>query len=203
MNRSYTLPVLLVMLALLASLALLHTDTVRGSSPAPNSDNDPAARPEVVIPEMYRVASPGSTEAASGTAATVWFTPEDTNDTTTVIFLFNPTAQAATVDMIGYGRTGAQTISTSVNVPARQLVRIVSDSVASADLPPSWQSPVLWNYTDSAVYAKLTLPVTVHLQAYVAWAGNSGTYDPNNTGPKVPLRFSSDPATVLLPVVTR
>jgi hypothetical protein len=188
---------------LLVGLLLLPGSAAFGRSIPLNSDNDPATRPEVIIPEPYRVAASDSIEAVSASNATIWFTPEDTNDTTTLIFLYNPTASEATVSMVGYSKTGAQTISASIQVPANNLVRITSDAISSADLPPSWASAIFWNFTDSAVYAKLVLPTTVHIQSYVAWAGNSGSYDPNNTGPKVPLRLSSDPATVFLPAVMR
>jgi hypothetical protein len=50
------------------------------------------------------------------------------------------------------------------------------------------------------IYAKMTLPPGVHAEAYVVWNGGI-EYDPLQIVPTLPIRFSTDPPTVFLPMV--
>lgn len=168
-----------------------------------DSDDDPAAVPSVIIPQQYQAAGGAEAAATSGDVL-LWFTPEDGNYSSTVLFLYNTADAAATVSVKGYSSTGGLMLSSTLSIPARNLVRICSDSVAAVvpPLPPSWSSTVLWNFTDSATYASLSMPPTVHIQGYVAWT-DAGSFDPNGMSPKVSLRLSADPLSVFLPSVTR
>ncbi|MFO7698860.1 MAG: hypothetical protein R6X16_17135 [Anaerolineae bacterium] len=167
------------------------------------SDDDPAAVPSVYVPEPFQAAG-GAEPAATSGEVLLWFTPEDGNYSATVLYLYNTADAAATVNVEGYSSTGGLMLNSALSIPARNLVRICSDSVIAAvpPLPLSWSSPVLWNFTDNVTYASLSMPPTVHVQGYVAWT-NAASFDPNGMSPKVSLRLSADPLSLFLPSVTR
>ncbi len=160
-------------------------------------DSNPSGEPEVSIPEKYL---PSRADAASDAAATLYFTPQDENTSTTILFLYNTGTISATVGLTTYKTTGGQYIDTSVDVPGGGLVRISGDTVNTVSA--SWDDAVVVNFTTSSSYAKMTLPAGVKAEGYVAWNGGS-TYDPLDVVPTLPLRFSIDPPTVFLPTVVR
>ena len=56
------------------------------------------------------------------------------------------------------------------------------------------------NFTASSAYAEMDLPLGVKADGFVVW--NCGTsWDPEAENETLPLRFSTDPATVFLPSV--
>jgi hypothetical protein len=77
-------------------------------------------------------------------------------------------------------------------------VRICADTVNTVSA--SWANYVLANFTTFSAYAKMTVPTGVHADGYVAW-DIAGFYDPLSNTVTLPLRFSTDPATVFLPTV--
>lgn len=160
------------------------------------TDSNPIGTPEVVIPEMYRPAQASAASATAGSVATVYFTPQDENTSTTVLFLYNTNPTTATVGLQSYYINGSLTISTSVAVPPLGLTRICADSVSTVSA--SWANVVLVNFTTFSAYAKMTLPAGVKADGYVAW-DLTGTYDPLTNTQTLPLRFSTDPASVFLP----
>jgi len=95
-----------------------------------------------------------------------------------------------------YYINGSLTISTSVAVPPLGLTRIYADSVNTVSA--SWQNTVFVNFTTFSAYAKMTLPAGVKAEGYVAW-DIAGFYDPLSSKQTLPLRFSTDPASVFLP----
>ena len=58
------------------------------------------------------------------------------------------------------------------------------------------------NFTTFSAYAKMTVPMGVKADGYVAW-DITGVYDPLSNTQTLPLRFSTDPDTVFLPSVAR
>ena len=80
--------------------------------------------------------------------------------------------------------------------------RLISDSVAAAP-PPSWATPapITTNFTDFVYFASLSLPKGVKAEGYVLFNPGTGTVDPRKDQGAIPLRFSTDPATVFLPTV--
>jgi hypothetical protein len=164
------------------------------------SDSSPEGPPEVVIPDKYQV--PAGTE--SGTSANgstlVYFTPQDENTSTTVLFLYNTGTTDANVAIQTFQLSGSLYINTSVAVPAGELVRICGDTVSSVSA--TWQDVVLVNFTTFSTYGTLELPDGVKAEAYVVW-NNGSTYDPLQLAYTLPIRFSTDPATVFLPAVQR
>lgn len=185
-----------------AGYAQEFTDSQPEGSPAqtapgaqvPGDDSNPVGAPEIIIPDRYRsVEAAGASPAA---AATVYFTPQDENTSTTVLFLYNTSTVTATVGIETFTVSGSSYISTTVVVPPGNLVRICADTVST--ISSSWTDAVLINFTTNSTYARMTLPEGVKAEGYVAWNG-ANPYDPLEVVPTLPLRFSTDPATVFLP----
>lgn len=168
--------------------------------PAPDSDSNPTHLPEVVIPEHYRPSASDLASAAATGTSTVYFTPQDENTSTTVLFLYNTNNVTSTVGLQTFYINGSLTISTTVAVPPLGLVRICADTVNT--ISASWANYVLVNFTTFSAYAKMVVPTGVHTEAYVAW-DYAGFYDPISQTLTLPIRFSTDPATVFLPTVQR
>jgi hypothetical protein len=80
------------------------------------------------------------------------------------------------------------------------LVRICADTVST--ISSTWQDVVLVNMTTASTYGKLTLPSYVKAEAYIAW-DTSGVFDPLESVPTLSIRFSSDPNTILMPVIIK
>ncbi len=163
-------------------------------------DSNPIGKPEVVIPAAYRPTAAEAAQALTGSASVVYFTPQDENTSTTVLFLYNTNSTTATVDLQTYYINGSLTISTSVAIPPLGLVRICADTVNTVSA--SWANYVLINFTTFSAYAKMTVPTGVKADGYVAW-DPTGIYDPLTVSQTLPLRFSADPATVFMPTVAR
>ena len=177
-----------------------EANPVQPSTPLPEmgSDSNPLGKPEVIIPEMYQPTASALAATAAGPVSTVYFTPQDENTSTTVLFLYSTNSQTTTVGLRTFYLNGSLTISTTVAVPPNSLVRICSDSVSTVSA--SWANTVLINFTTFSTYAQMTLPAGVKAEAYVAW-DTTGAYDPLTTTQTLPLRFSTDPSTVFLPTV--
>lgn len=151
------------------------------------------------------IEAPMETAAVAAGAALVYFTPQDSNETGTVIFLYNTSDAAVTAIIRSYALNGTAMGSWSVPLDARQMKRLVSDAVDSPTaLPPSWTTPAATsvNFTDSSAYATMELPPGVKADGYVLY-NPDGHINPNLDQGAVPLRFSSDPSTIFLPTVVR
>jgi len=189
--------IVLAVIALLGSLAFAQEGASNPGTPTLSADDSqPAGEPEMWIPEAYR-----STSAANSShnATTVYFTPQDENTSTTVLFLYNTGGVTATVGLQTFRTDGVEYISTTLDVPPAGLVRIAGDDVST--IAGSWQDVVLVNFRTTSAYARMSIPSGVKAEGYVVW--NDGTtYDPLQVAPTLPLRFSTDPATVFLPSVS-
>ena len=183
-------------IALLVGLAFTSQAQAQGPTDL-GDDSNPKGSPRIVIPEQYR---PQAGTATTGPVATVYFTPQDENTSTTVLFLYNTNAVTETVGLQTFYINGSLTISTTVAVPPNGLVRVCADSVNTVSA--SWSNYVLINFTTFSAYAKMTLPAGVKADAYVA-SDTLGVYDPLSSTVTLPLRFSTDPATVFLPTIQR
>lgn len=164
------------------------------------SDSNPSDTPQVVIPEQYQP-DPAELQAAAGAnTTTIYFTPQDENTSVTILFLYNTNNVAATVGIQTFRLNGTTFINTSVNVPPNSMVRIAADPVST--ISATWQNAILVNFTTFSAYARMTMPPGVKAEGYVAWNGGA-TYDPLDPVPVLPLRFSTDPATIFLPSINR
>jgi hypothetical protein len=163
---------------------------------ASNSDSNPSGAPEVAIPAKYQSRADRSAEATTAETTTIYFTPQDENTSTTVLFLYNTGAAARTVSLRTFNINGGLTISTSISLPARTMVRISGDEPVT--ISPSWQDAVWVDFRTDSAYAEMTLPAGVKAEGFVVW-NNSSIYDPLQAAPALPLRFSGDPLTVFLP----
>jgi hypothetical protein len=121
---------------------------------------------------------------------TVYFTPQDIVQNCTVLFLYNTSDVDAMVPLESFTTNGSLFLTTTISVPAHNLVRLCSDPVDSTNAP-SWSNTINVNFTDGTAYAKLSLPVGVKVDGYVAW-NPTGVYDPSVALPCLPLGFSYD-----------
>ncbi|MBI5878252.1 MAG: hypothetical protein HZB53_11435 [Chloroflexi bacterium] len=165
--------------------ALVRPAQATPAAPSPTGDDsNPINPPHVVIPDAYRS---NAASVAAAAESVVYFTPQDENTSTTVLFLYNTNSTTATVGLQTYYINGSLTISTSVAIPPNGLVRICGDTVMTVSA--SWSNYVLVNFTTFSAYGKLTLPPGVKAEGYVAW-DYTGVYDPLTNTPTLPMRFS-------------
>jgi hypothetical protein len=59
---------------------------------------------------------------------------------------------------------------------------------------------VITNFTDFTYYASLSLPKGVKVEGFYLYNSGTGTVDPRADQGGLPIRFSTDPATVFLPL---
>jgi len=187
---------------LIVSFAVMDNPwEAKAQSPTPGTDFGDEAP---VAPDPGAVLRTASLAPNAPGDVLVYFTPQDNNGTATVIFLYNTSTMTATVNLKTYHANNLLTLNTDIPVAAGTVVRLISDSLTTAAPPPSWIAPnsIVTNFTDSTVYGALSLPPGVKLDGYVVFNGSTGIVDPNNDQGAVPLRFSADPITLLLPVVS-
>jgi hypothetical protein len=155
----------------------------------------------VIIPERYQPPSNTSASAGGNTqVATIYFTPQDENTSTTVLFVYNTGNDDALVRLRTYTSAGYGHLDETVAVPAGELVRICGDEVSTTS--SAWDDAVVISFSNASAYGRLDLPAGVKAEGYVVWNGTL-TYDPRAAVPVLPLRFSTDPATVFMPLVQR
>jgi hypothetical protein len=161
--------------------------------PADGEDELPQARiqpqaPALILPTPI----PGET--------LVYFVPSDNDASATVLYLYNTDSVDHTIALRGFSYNGVLVYSLNIVVPASSFRRLASDSVAAAP-PPSWATPapIITNFTDFVYFASLSLPKGVKVEGYTLFNPGTGTIDPRADQGEVPLRFSTDPATVFLP----
>jgi hypothetical protein len=147
-----------------------------------------------LVPNVLATAVPGETQ--------VYFIPTDNDATATVLYLYNTDTVAHIVALRGYSYNGVLVYSLNINVGATSFLRLASDSIAAAP-PPSWATPapIITNFTDFTYFASLSLPKGVKVEGYVLFNPGTGVVDPRADQGAIPLRFSTDPATVFLPSV--
>ena len=132
----------------------------------------------------------------------VYFVPTDNDATATVLYLYNTAAVTNTVALRGFNYDGAMVYAQDITIGPDSFLRLTSDSVAAAP-PPSWATPapVTTNFTDFTYFASLSLPKGVKVEGYTLYNPGTGVVDPRQDQGAVPLRFSTDPATLFLPSI--
>lgn len=169
-----------------------------GGTPAPDlgSDERPSANLPTGVnsPNVLPTLIPGET--------LVYFVPTDNDATATVLYLYNTDAVSHTVALRGFSYNGALVYSLNIAIEATSFLRLASDAIAAAP-PPSWATPapVITNFTDFTYFASLSLPKGVKAEGYVLYNPGTGVVDPRQDQGAVPLRFSTDPATLFLPAI--
>ena len=134
----------------------------------------------------------------------VYFVPSDSDATATVLYLYNTDTVAHIVALRGYSYNGVLVYSLNINIGAASFLRLSSDSIASAP-PPSWATPapIITNFTDFTYLASLSLPKGVNVEGYTMFNPGTGVVDPRADQGAIPLRFSSDPAALFMPLVKK
>jgi hypothetical protein len=130
----------------------------------------------------------------------IYFVPQDSDGTATVLVLYNTTSLTQTVAIQSFSSTGSTVISTTVEVGPNRLRRAIADGLI-ANPPPSWADSLLVNFTDFSLYAVMYVPQGIKFDGYVVFNGATSTIDPRTDQGALPLRFSTDPVTVFLPSV--
>jgi hypothetical protein len=132
--------------------------------------------------------------------STVYFVPTDNDATATVLYLYNTSTLTQTVPLRGFSYNGVLVYSLNITLKPTSFLRLASDSIASAP-PPSWATPapIITNFTDFTYFASLSLPKGVKAEGYTLFNPGTGVVDPRKDQGAVPLRFSTDPATLFLP----
>jgi hypothetical protein len=180
------------------STARLSDESVMAETPSSviGDDEQPPANLTggILSPNAFPTPIPGET--------LVYFVPSDSDATGTVIFLYNTDSVAHTVALRGYSYSGVLGYSLNINIPATSLLRLASDSIAAAP-PPSWATPapIITNFTDFTYLGSLSLPKGVKAEGYIIFNPGTGTVDPRLDQGAIPMRFSTDPATLFLPAV--
>jgi hypothetical protein len=131
----------------------------------------------------------------------VYFVPSDNDATATVLYLYNTDSAAHIVALRGFSYNGVLVYSLNINIGASSFLRLASDSIASAP-PPSWATPapIITNFTDFTYFASLSLPKGVKAEGYTLFNPGTGVVNPRQDQGAIPLRFSTDPATLFLPI---
>lgn len=175
---------------LILSAALLLIAVPVKAATFDKSDSSGAAQPKVIFPPGLRAVAPGDVAIPTG-GQVVFFTPQDENTSCTVLFLVNITKTDQVVQLTTFQLDGTVFLNTHIPVPAKKLVRVVSDTVSTVSA--SWQDAIVVNFTTFSAYARLVLPVGTIVEGYVAWNGSGGVYDPLAAVPTLPLRFWTKP----------
>jgi hypothetical protein len=159
-----------------------------GDESTPLEQNNPQSA------EVLPTPIPGNT--------TVYFVPTDNDATATVLYLYNTAAVTQTVPLRGFSYNGVLVYSLNITIKPTSFLRLASDSIVSSP-PPSWATPapVITNFTDFTYYASLSLPKGVKVEGYTLYNPGTGVVNPRQDQGAVPLRFSTDPATLFLPTV--
>lgn len=154
----------------------------------------PAALVNAAAIDALPTPVPGNTQ--------LYFVPTDNDATATVLYLYNTEPLTQTVPLRGFSYNGVLVYSLNITIGPTSFLRLASDSIASAP-PPSWATPapVITNFTDFTYYAMLSLPKGVKAEGYALFNPGTGVVDPRADQGAVPLRFSTDPASLFLPDV--
>ena len=160
---------------------------------------------EISPPDLAEgVQSPGALPTPIPGETLVYFATTDSDGTATVVYLYNTDSVAHIVALRGYDYKGVLGYSLNINVPASSFLRLSSDSIAAAP-PPSWSTPppIITNFTDFTYFASLSLPHGVRAEGYVLFNPGTGIVDPRQDQGAIPIRFSTDPATLFMPAVQK
>jgi hypothetical protein len=181
-----------------ARLLSTSTPTPLPSSSAGDDELSPPANPATggYVVNALPTAVPGE--------SLVYFVPTDSDATATVIYLYNTDTVTHTVALRGFSYNGVLAYSLNINVGATSFLRLASDSIVAAP-PPSWATPapIITNFTDFTYFASLSLPKGVKAEGYTLFNPGTGVVDPRADQGAIPLRFSSDPASVFLPLAQK
>jgi|GEM_PF-1335197 len=180
-----------------ARLSTTSTPTPRPSSDS-GSDEVPPATLVMKADTVNVLPTPVPGESL------VYFVPTDNDASATVIYLYNTDSVAHIVALRGFSYNGVLVYSLNINVGATSFLRLASDSIAAAP-PPSWATPapIITNFTDFTYFASLSLPRGVKAEGYTLFNPGTGVIDPRADQGAIPLRFSSDPSSVFLPLAAK
>jgi hypothetical protein len=162
------------------------------------ADEDPNQAPEVFIPEKFRPQRSSQT-VDDDLVDVVYFATLDSVDHNTIMFLYNTGVMTGTAEFNFYRQDGALWITQTLTVPPLHFLRISADFITIGS-PPSWNDTVVISFGDNSAYGRLAITEGIKMEGWIAWT-NTETYDPRTSVDMMPLRLSSDPASVFLPTI--
>ena len=172
-----------VILSIVAlSMASLTTGQTPGDSEASNLLS---ASPQIQITPAPAFKRGELTAAGSGPL--LWFIPQDTSYTATVLFLDNTNGWPVTVKLNIFDYYGSGLGTYTISLDANEQVRVCSDEIVSPE--GSWIGTLYANFTNTVARALLDLPDGVFVDGYVVWNGTSNTFNPGASLQTLPLRF--------------
>lgn len=127
-----------------------------------------------------------------------YFIPTDNDASATVLYLYNTSNVSQNVPLRGFSYNGVVVYSLNITIEPTSFLRLASDSIASAP-PPSWATPapIITNFTDFTYFASLDLPEGMKVEGYTLFNPGTGVVDPRQDQGAIPLRFSTDLASLL------
>lgn len=165
---------------------------------AVQSGDDETPRPEIVLDSEFTPLSPGN---FPGTHP-AYFSPSDHTGTATVIILYNTTAVTKTAYIQAFNDAGNLTVNAEVPLTPYERKFLISDALVASP-PPSWENYLLTDFADFSTVGVIYVPDGVFFDGYVVFNSATNTIDPRADQGALPLHFSTDPATVFLPAITR
>ncbi|MBK8989221.1 MAG: hypothetical protein IPM39_24685 [Chloroflexi bacterium] len=197
MKKAHWLSTILVLVLMFAAAYMMSRPTAEaysqaaqiGSDEAPQHDDGPDAG-----------AIPFSPNSFPGTQP-VYFSPSDNDGTATVVIVYNTTAVTQTAYIQGLNSSGSLTVNSEIPLNPYERKFLISDSLAAGP-PPSWQNNLLTNFTDFSTVGVLFVPAGVYFDGFIVFNFGADTIDPRADQGGIPLHFSTDPLTVLLPVIS-
>jgi hypothetical protein len=125
--------------------------------------------------------------AVASSGQFLWFVPQDTPYTATVLILDNTNTWSVAVKISVYETSGAGIGTYTISLDPGKQVRVCSDQPVS--LEGCWSGTLYANFTGTAARALLDLPAGVLVDGYVVWNGLGDTFNPGAAVPTLPLRF--------------
>ena len=205
-NRFRYLPILMLLFLAIGTLGVfLVVDAQEGDeSDEPqrqlSADEDPNRAPAVLIPEKYHPQRSSQT-VNTDLVDVVYFSPLDSLDHNTVLFLYNTAVMTGTAEITTFQKDGTLLLTQTLTIPPLHHVRISADFLDIGS-PASWDDTVVISFSDSSAYGRLAVTEGIKMEGWLAWT-NADTYDPRISVDMIPLRLSTDPPTLFLPTIER
>ena len=125
--------------------------------------------------------------AAASSGQLLWFVPQDTAYTATVLILDNTNSWSVAAKLSIFEASGSGIGTYTISLDPGEQVRVCSDQIVAAD--GCWSGTLYANFTSTAARALLNLPDGVLADGYVVWNGLGDAFNPGITVPTLPLRF--------------
>jgi len=156
-----------------------------GSSAISGGPDDGGRRLATVSSGINEMVDAAIAVTAADPTESVYFFPQESDTTVTILFLANTNNTNVEVSGWAYSKDGAVLVSVCYLLAPGQMKTIASNAF--------WgYNGSVWDLGPNTTYAKLALPRGVVVEGYVAWSSTS-VYDSDVAVYTRPLRFTSVP----------